>query len=158
MACAIASSPPIASEHIVKRTAQKTRLFIPQLYRTAPRAGGGAGEQPTRLSDTIVRNAYLRVQINCQQSDPALVSVVGHELQHVVEIACALSVVDDKSFTRLFRTIGFSTCWGTKPDRFETAAAVAASARVRAEYLHDPEWRFDASHRVAGRVNGRGGD
>jgi hypothetical protein len=93
---------------------------------------------------------YLRVQINCQQSDLALLSIVGHELQHVVEIASAPSVVDEKSFVRLFRTIGFATCLGPEPDRFETSAALAAGERVRAEYLHYSELSTEARHRSAG--------
>ncbi len=97
---------------------------------------------------------YLRVQVSCELSDLALLSVVGHELQHVVEIVSAPSVVDDKSFARLFRTIGFSTCLGSEPDRFETAAALAAGERVRAEYLHYSELAAEAKHRSAGRVNG----
>jgi hypothetical protein len=128
------------------------------VHLTCDRFKSGTLAGRTLLASAGPEVRYLRVQINCQQSDPALVSVVGHELQHVVEIASARSVVDDKSFTRLFRTIGFSTCWGAEPDRFETAAALAASARVRAEYLHDLEWRVDASRRVAGRANARGGD
>jgi hypothetical protein len=88
---------------------------------------------------------YLRVQINCQQADLALLSVVGHEMQHVVEIASTPSVVDDKSFARLFRTIGFSTCLGSEPDRFETSAALAAGERVRAEYFHYSELSAEAS-------------
>jgi hypothetical protein len=101
---------------------------------------------------------YLRVQVNCQQSDLALLSVVGHELQHVVEIASAPSVVDDKSFARLFQTIGFATCLSPEADRFETAAALEAGERVRTEYFHYSELTVEARHRVAGRVNGRSGD
>jgi hypothetical protein len=100
---------------------------------------------------------YLRVQVNCQQSDPALVSVVGHELQHVVEIASAPFVVDDKSFARLFRTIGFSTCLSAEADRFETSAALGTGERVRAEYLHYSELSVEARRR-SGAGNGRSGD
>jgi hypothetical protein len=55
-ACATASSPATDREHIVKTTAPKTcLLFIPQLYRTAPREGVARREYATRLSNTIVR-------------------------------------------------------------------------------------------------------
>jgi len=118
----------------------------------------------TRLSgQTLLASAgpdvrYLRVQVDCQLSDPALVSVIGHELQHVVEIASAPSVVDDKSFARLFQTIGFSTCLSPEADRFETAAALKSGERVRTEYLHYSELVVGAGHRAAGRVNQRSGD
>jgi len=101
---------------------------------------------------------YLRVQVDCEQSDPVLVSIVGHELQHVVEIASAPSVVDDNSFALLFRAIGFSSCLSPDADRFETAAALKAGERVRTEYLHYSELSVEARHRAAGRVNGRSGD
>ena len=76
---------------------------------------------------------YVRVQILCDQSPPALVAMVAHELQHVAEIASALAVIDDNSFVRLYRTIGFPTCLSTEVGQFETPAAVEAGQRVRAE-------------------------
>jgi hypothetical protein len=128
------------------------------VHLTCDRFKSGTLAGRTLLASAGPDVRYLRVQINCQQSDPALVSVVGHELQHVVEIASAPSVVDDKSFTRLFRTIGFSTCVGSEPDRFETAAALAAGERVRAEYFHHPETSVQARPRIAARVTERSGD
>lgn len=79
---------------------------------------------------------YLRVQILCEQQPPSLVAIVAHELQHVLEIASTPSVVDDRSFARLFTSIGFSNCLSRQSDQFETPAAVAAGERVRAELLH----------------------
>jgi hypothetical protein len=48
-------------------------------------------ESVTLAGRTLLASArpgvrYVRVQILCQQSQPALVSIVAHELQHVVEI------------------------------------------------------------------------
>jgi hypothetical protein len=79
---------------------------------------------------------YLRVQVNCMLSRPRLVAILAHELQHVAEVAAVPDVVDVRSFARLFRVIGYSTCWRGTSEQFETAAALAAGDRVRDEYLH----------------------
>jgi uncharacterized protein YkvS len=79
---------------------------------------------------------YVRVEILCSQSESALVTIVAHELQHVLEIASTPDVVDDRSFVRLFRAIGYATCLSTGPEQFETSAAIATGDRVRGEFLH----------------------
>jgi hypothetical protein len=82
---------------------------------------------------------YVRVEIRCHQSDQAVASIVGHELQHVVEIAASSSVVDESSFAQLFSTIGFATCRWPRLEQFETMAAIRAGERVRAEMIQHPE-------------------
>lgn len=110
---------------------------------------------PTFRSSPAVR--YLRVQILCEQQPPSLVAIVAHELQHVLEIASAPSVVDDRSFARLFRSIGFSNCLSRQPDSFETRAAVTAGERVRAELLHGRDPVTLAAQRVAESEQARTG-
>ena len=87
----------------------------------------------TMLSSAGPDVRYVRVQILCDQSPQVLLSIVAHELQHVAEIAAAPAVVDDGSFGRLYRKIGFPTCLSAETNQFETAAAVEAGRRVRAE-------------------------
>jgi len=87
----------------------------------------------TMLSSVGPDVRYVRVQILCDQSPNALLAIVAHELQHVAEIASARAVVDDSSFGRLYRKIGFPTCLSPETNQFETAAAVEAGRRVRAE-------------------------
>jgi hypothetical protein len=87
----------------------------------------------TMLSSAGPDVRYVRVQILCDQSPPALMAIVAHELQHAAEIASARAVVDDNSFGRLYRKIGFPTCLSPETSQFETAAAVEAGRRVRAE-------------------------
>jgi hypothetical protein len=101
---------------------------------------------------------YVRVQVLCQQPEQALTAIVAHELQHVAEIASAASVVDDKSFARLFATIGFSTCVSVGSEQFETEAAIATGERVRSELRHYSESSMQVSHHVAGPVDRRGAD
>jgi hypothetical protein len=92
---------------------------------------------------------YVRVEILCSQGEPALVTIVAHELQHVLEIASTPDVVDERSFVRLFRAIGFSTCWSTGSEQFETTAAIATGDRVRAEFLHPSELTVQAKRHIA---------
>ena len=76
---------------------------------------------------------YLRVQVECMISRPDLVAILGHELQHVAEIAAARDVVDGRSFARLYDTIGYSTCHFR--GQFETDRAIRAGERVRQEFM-----------------------
>jgi len=100
---------------------------------------------------------YVRVQILCSQGEPALVTIVAHELQHVVEIASTPDVVDDRSFVRLFSAIGFSTCISTGQEQFETDAALATGDRVREEFLHPSGLSLQAKHQMASFSGERGG-
>ena len=95
---------------------------------------------------------YLRVQIRCQQLDQALAAIVAHELQHVVEIATTASVVDQRSFARLFSEIGFAVCRSPRSEQFETSAALRTGERVRSELIHYPGIGAQASHRAARRA------
>ena len=63
-----------------------------------------------------------------------LLGIVGHELQHAVEIASAPNVVDDQSFKRLFTRIGYSGCLSARGEQFETTAALETGERVREEF------------------------
>jgi hypothetical protein len=72
---------------------------------------------------------YVRVQVDCLRPRPELAALIGHELQHVAEIAAAPDVVDQRSFVRLLNTIGFLRT-GTREASYETEAALLAEAHV----------------------------
>ena len=93
---------------------------------------------------------YVRVQIDCMLPKQRLVAILGHELQHVAEIAAAPDVVDTRTFARLFRSIGYS-CGGRSSERFETEKALNAGERVRQEYSNS--WQVGSSV-VANTRNG----
>ena len=86
---------------------------------------------------------YVRVQILCQQSLETLVSIVAHELRHVVEIASTPGVVDDRSLARLFVAIGFTTCPWAVREQFETIEALRVGEAVRRELMR-PEVRLSS--------------
>jgi hypothetical protein len=82
---------------------------------------------------------YLRVQVNCGLMRQDLIAIIGHELQHVAEVADAPDVVDERSFRRLFRTIGFVRR-DSSQEQYETKAALSIEERVRQEIgiRHNP--------------------
>jgi len=128
------------------------------VHLTCSRFKSGTLAGQTLLGSAGPAVRYVRVQVLCELPQPALVGILAHELQHVVEIASTPSVVDNKSFARLFSTIGFSTCLSLGREQFETTAARAAGERVRSELIHSSESGVQASHRFAGPVDRRSGD
>lgn len=104
------------------------------VFLTCHRFEVGALGGQTALTVAHPGVRYLRVQVACQQSEQLLVAIVAHELQHVVEIAANVSVVDEQTFRRLFSAIGFQSCLSPSGDQFETTAAIETGDRVRMEY------------------------
>lgn len=89
-----------------------------------------AGEPPayTLFITHAAGTRYLRVTINCWKvSQDARIQMLGHELQHALEIAAAPDVQDARSLTRLYRRIGYQV----RPRQFETRAARATTDLVR---------------------------
>jgi hypothetical protein len=81
-------------------------------------------------------NRYLRVTLDTELAPDAAVPLLGHELQHAVEVARAPWVVDVASFGDLYRAIGHSSCEDPPRRCFDTTAAVDAGRRVRMELRH----------------------
>jgi hypothetical protein len=76
---------------------------------------------------------YLRVQVPTSLGKNDLLAVIGHELQHALEVAESPSVVSSQDLAVLYRRIGVQ---GMSTDRFDTAAARSIGQRVRAELLN----------------------
>jgi hypothetical protein len=63
-------------------------------------------------------------------------ALIGHELQHALEIARAPDIRSPDDITALFRRIGRSPhCPRGTPDCFETSAALAVGEQVLRELL-----------------------
>jgi hypothetical protein len=73
---------------------------------------------------------YLRAQVRVGRSMAETVAVVGHELQHALEVALHADVRDERAFAALYALIGDRP---GHPDRYDTAAAREAGRRVRQE-------------------------
>lgn len=73
---------------------------------------------------------YVRVVLRLPNTDRCLMAVLGHELQHAVEIARMPGVRDARSLGAVYRQIGVAMADNTN---FETAAAVRAGKQVALE-------------------------
>jgi len=71
---------------------------------------------------------YLRVSIRTLLSPTEFLSTVAHELQHALEVAASLDVIDAASMAALYERIGRPSCNG-----FETAAARRTGELVSSE-------------------------
>ena len=75
---------------------------------------------------------YVRVKIEWQLPREPQLAILGHELQHAVEISEAPDVVDDESLLRFYSRVG--THWHVGARRcFDTRAAVAMGGQVLRE-------------------------
>lgn len=72
---------------------------------------------------------YVRIQIALRGAPEDAIAVLGHELQHAVEIAEAVEVSDTDGLARLYRRIGLQS----GPHLYDTLAAQAAGRTVRRE-------------------------
>jgi hypothetical protein len=78
------------------------------------------------------RNArFVRIVINARTAPWDQVEMLGHELQHALEIAGARDVVDERGVRDLYERIGLP---GRKPNQFETLEAQRVQALVRKDY------------------------
>jgi hypothetical protein len=73
---------------------------------------------------------YLRVQVEAHRNVDDLISTIGHELQHALEIAGAPDVQDQGGLVRLYKRIGEA---GPGEHSYDTEAARIAGRLVRAE-------------------------
>ncbi len=103
-------------------------------YLICERFAGGTLRGRTFLTSGNHDARYVRVHVDCMLPRIDLVAIVGHELQHVAEIAVTDAVVDGRSFGALYKIIGFPTGGFRLWEQFETMAAVRAGERVRQEY------------------------
>jgi hypothetical protein len=85
----------------------------------------------TRFVSHAAGTRYLFVQINCWElPERERLVLLGHELQHALEIAAAPEVLDEGGIERLYRRIGYEA---GRRGRFESPGARAMSDRVRDE-------------------------
>lgn len=89
----------------------------------------------TRLVTATPHARYVRVSINPRQSPLRRLELLGHELQHVVEIAEDPTVRTQDQMRQYFTRIGRRH---TASTAFETDAAVDAELQVRREVNRVP--------------------
>jgi hypothetical protein len=84
----------------------------------------------TRFITAAPGARYVMVGINPRADNTVLVSMLGHELQHVAEIADATGVRTVEGMLALFKRIGWP---GTSANGFETPAAIEVGQQVALE-------------------------
>ena len=75
---------------------------------------------------------FVRITLNVAEASEFSVALLGHELQHAVELAGEPLVVDARAYEALYRSIGRESCTPQSPC-FDTPAAVDAGRRVLKE-------------------------
>lgn len=80
---------------------------------------------------------YVVVHVNTTLTQPRLVSLIGHELQHAREIADTVAIIDAPSMAREYAGgLGFHNRYATNDRRtFDSRAAVRAGEQVLKEVL-----------------------
>ena len=85
----------------------------------------------------IARSAtdrFVRIQLNADCSNHTLVALLGHELQHVVEVADHAEVQSPEDLRAFYRRTGVRT----GPDSFDSEEARQTGYLVRAEIFRNP--------------------
>ena len=87
---------------------------------------------------------YLRIQINGSLNSWARMQILGHELQHVLEIVGAPEVNSENALKALYDRIGTASA---RANRFETRAAQITESTVQREIAQHAQ--------MARRIRGR---
>jgi hypothetical protein len=101
---------------------------------------------------------FVRITLNVAQADDDAVALLGHELQHAVELAVEPDVDDLEGYEQLYRRIGYRSC-SREPRCFDTVAAVAAGRLILTELrLNAPRLQALAPVSSLARAGGRDGE
>ena len=73
---------------------------------------------------------YVVVSLAPARSEHRAIAVIGHELQHAVEVAEHPEIVDVPTFARSFQQFGFSGARTWRSRTFDTQAAIDAGDRI----------------------------
>jgi hypothetical protein len=112
------ASPTVAA--LIATLGQTNVLVLVRVTSTEPRYAGA-----TQLVSSPAGYRILLVTLEESQSQRELIMYLGHELQHVREIADAPDVRDQAAVRRLMKRIGRSI-----GDTFETTAAIRVGWQV----------------------------
>jgi hypothetical protein len=125
---AVVSSPTVAR---MVAELEKSDLIVG--IQLCPLSRTLLGEARIVMATPDVR--YIRIRIKSPNASDTLIAVLGHELQHAVELAAARDVRSAEAQADLYRRIGYERHSG---GYFETQAALDAGRAVAAEIGHAP--------------------
>ncbi len=121
------------------RTSDTFRRLVDRLNRSDVvvylDCGGGTAASDGRLTfiSAVGGYRYVHVRVARLPSADVQIALIGHELQHAVEIADAPDVIDSLSLAREYQRIGFLSPRVTPGVSFDSDAAVTAGNRVLRE-------------------------
>ena len=121
------------------RTSETFRRLVDRLNRSDVvvylDCGGSTASSDGRLTfiSAVGGYRYVHVRVARLAAEDVQTALIGHELQHAVEIADAPDVVDSPSLAREYQRIGFLSPRLTPGVSFDSDAAVAAGQRVLRE-------------------------
>jgi hypothetical protein len=128
------------------RTSETFRRLVDRLNRSDVvvylDCAGGTAAADGRLTFVSAVGGYRYVHVRMARlpSADVQIALIGHELQHAVEIADAPDIVDSHSLAREYQRIGFLSPRLTPGVSFDSDAAVEAGNRILRE-LSDKESR-----------------
>ena len=86
------------------------------------------------LLTAVLGRRYLRISLDRRYAGTQRLAVLGHELQHAVEIADAPSVADNEGVAALYQSIGFRSDNG-RHDCYDSRLAIETGRQVQREIL-----------------------
>jgi hypothetical protein len=98
----------------------------------ALRLPSGVGAR-TNFVTSVGETRLLRVAIDCSLTNRWQISLVAHELRHVLEVGRHPKVVDVEAMESLYENIGYPTARDGAIRHFETDAAIAVQKAVSEE-------------------------
>lgn len=88
-----------------------------------------------QLLSSVNGTRYLRLRLDAWQPTSSVVRQLAHEFQHVVEIAGAPEVEDQRGLEQMYEQIGFRTRSGATKPCWETREALDVEEQVNREVL-----------------------
>jgi hypothetical protein len=127
-----------------ERTSETFRQLVARLRQSDVvvylECGGGNGLADGQLTfvSAVGGRRYLHVRVARMASADVQIALIGHELQHAVEIADAPAIVDASSLAREYQRIGYVSPRGSPGLSFDSEAAVQAGYKVLRELSGRP--------------------
>ena len=100
-------------------------VYVNARHFSSRRLAGGL-----QFAGATASNRFLRIVIGLTVDRIARIALLGHELQHAVEVAAAPDIRSRTGFDHYYRAHGVP---GATQHAFDTEAARLAQARIRAE-------------------------
>jgi hypothetical protein len=117
----------------VPRAARGSRKVGSRGLRTNGSVATGEPAGRVAFIAATAARRYVLVTLNSRLPGPTLIGLLGHELQHAVEIAGAAEVVNDSMMARLYERIGTAGARREGKRCFDSGAAVVVGHRVYKE-------------------------